>query len=854
MNRGWTTVGSRGRGRASISPRAKNERRQSPKTKDNNDVTIIGDTKKNKKVEENSGIKSVSKYPIDQDKTHNRNTKKIDAAESYVDEKKNGKIVSETYELGTGDKWVGNPSEEDNFVEWALIDNAHANNPMWNNVTQIERRIMELDQISKFVKSKGNKNAIQTIMEKWQLRLKTVILTEGQLKRSNDNMDLIIIDDDEDHNTNKPRNLQGQKSTNGNIKHSNYAQVNIKTNDTPKSNNIGQDNNEQNNGNCEIGSRVTQSQVSDDSEQGETMAERLKRNMKNQTMLPHVDTVRVRISFTCKTDVTIKRNRMAEYRRVLIRALEIANKFDKDVKLLPWKIEGRPVIAPIHINELYPMKDEQLREYLNIKNEDNNMAVNKLCHGFGINFKTKDKVSTFIDKWNSVKFDLRREIRSKGWIGAKRAEVQKYHNAIPIGFFQGSSENGVYDVLNEELSHHIGAQVEMSFQNIYQRGVTGQFWEVAKKEAHKQGEEGTREFRRRKFSLAPSGLIVYVYRESDIKKALDMLVKLYSKETAEKAWPLLPDGSRMKFIPMVIGPVIGTRVKKQLTKRINWHITAKALEEVMDLPLIDIFTKHEYFSGNSLAYILQGVMSNEIKGATIFRHVTKKWTINPENREYEITAHYHMRNEANHFMKNIETFLKDNYGEQSLRHVKKMKDNKMDYKEVVNDNDAVSYILGLDEKDNNEGILEEGFKLIVGEKHEAKPQDDSTIHISDASKDTLDSDESMRSRVSLSSYSMTSKSSAGSQVQWSPSVKDNQDKKKRKIGTAMKDLEMSDNDLEKWKADNPEVMQTLRLLHKDEYKIFKAIVKIIQNRRAQKAKKQKKDDNVAGSEKPDCNT
>ena len=70
----------------------------------------------------------------------------------------------------------------------------------------------------------------------------------------------------------------------------------------------------------------------------------------------------------------------------------------------------------------------------------------------------------------------------------------------------------------------------------------------------------------------------------------------------------------------------------------------------------------------------------------------------------------------------------------------------------------------------------------------------------------------------------------------------------------MKDLEMSDNDLEKWKADNPEVMQTLRLLHKDEYKIFKAIVKIIQNRRAQKAKKQKKDDNVAGSEKPDCNT
>ena len=690
-------------------------------------------------------------------------------------------------------------------------------------------------------------------MNKWQKRLKELLIQKNHIKRNTNETNVITIDDDEQQN-NQEENQENEKKHSTNKEDSNNQQNNENNMITPKSQNKGQFDNLTNDKQIEEVNMITQSQMKNNECKEETMAERIKRKQNNQTMLPNVDSVRVRISFTCKHDVTIKRNKTEEYRRVLIRAIEIANKFDTEVKLLPWRIIGKAIVTPIHINDLYKFNHDQLMEYLNIQSEVNQMALDKMCHGFGINFKTKDCVNTFIDKWNSSKFNLRREIKSKGWISVRRAEVQKHHNAIPIGFFQGSSENGVYEVLNNELSAHIGVEVEMSFQNIYQRGVTGQFWERAKKEAQKQGEEGTREFRKRKFSLAPSGLIVYVYRNSDIDKALAMLVKLYSKETQKKEWPRLPDGSRMKFVPLVIGPINNTKVKRQLTKRINWHITAKALEETMDLPLTDIFTKHQYLKGQSLAYILQGIMSKEIQGATVFRHVTKKWTINPDDKEYEITAHYHMRNEANAFMKNIESFLKDNYGEQSLKHVRKRRENSIDYREVVNDSDAVSYILGLDDIDNNEAILEEGFKLIVGEKHEAKPQDDSTIHLSDASKDTLDSDESIKSRASLSSYSMTSKSSNGSQVQWAPSVEDQEEKRKRKIGTAMNDLEMSKDDLKKWKAENPEVMQTLRTLHTDEYKIFKAIVKIIQNRRDQQSKKQKKDVIDTGQKRPDDNT
>ena len=99
--------------------------------------------------------------------------------------------------------------------------------------------------------------------------------------------------------------------------------------------------------------------------------------------------------------------------------------------------------------------------------------------------------------------------------------------------------------------------------------------------------------------------------------------------------------------------------------------------------------------------------------------------------------------------------------------------------EVCNDEDAIGYLLGIEENNNNEGILEEGFKLIIGENHEAKSSNDSTIHVSKASKETLDSDESIKSRMSMSSYSSMSKSSAGSSVQWDPSVQDKEAQKKK---------------------------------------------------------------------------
>ena len=313
----------------------------------------------------------------------------------------------------------------------------------------------------------------------------------------------------------------------------------------------------------------------------------------------------------------------------------------------------------------------------------------------------------------------------------------------------------------------------------------------------------------------------------------------YGKQTKEKAWPQLPDGSRMKFIPLLNEMVRNTKVKNQLSKRIHWHITAKALEEVMDLPLVDIFDNKEYFKGKSLLYILQGEMSKEKHGATIFRHVVRKWSNDPERKEFQITAHYHMRSEANRFLKNIKQYLSDNYGEISLQHLGQKQRKHEIYEEIVTDNDAINYILGMDNEDNNEGILEEGFKLVLEKNHEVCPTDDSTIHVSDASKETLDSDDSLKSRLSMSSYSNNSRSSNGSQVQWDPSVQDKETQKKRKMSTTLHDLDMTHEEVNEWKSKNKEAVSTIDSLHTDHYKRFKAVVKIIKSQRSMSPKKQK---------------
>ena len=569
------------------------------------------------------------------------------------------------YKLGNSDKWVGNPNKEEDYVVWALIDNDHKANPAFNNIENIESKLQELEQIVKFVEQDINKQAIEGIIDKWQLQLKDRLLD----KQNNTNKeDANIIEDNDteamDVDYVQDNNKKSMEKTDI-IDLSGHNDTQRSSN-TPKSNNTEEKASSFRKSN--IGILVITQEMNTTHGAKPTMVEVLKMKATKQTLLPNNGSIRVCLSFKSAIGARNDTNIANEIRRILIRIMEIGSQFDHKLKILLWISQGTNTLEPISRYEAITMVFDKLKSYINMPNGHTPLMANKMCHGFGVNLKTDEDINTFIDKWNQVKFKLGSN-KDKGWISIKRSEVQKYHKAYPVGFFQGSSETGVYKILNKELPKVVGVNLEVLFQNIYQCRVTGQFWEFAKTEAKKQGNKGSKEFRSRIFSLAPSGLIAYVYKESNINIAFKQLVKHYRKQTPEKAWPVLPDGSRMRFISMVAGLIRNTRVRNQLSSRIKWRITAKALEEVLDLPLKDMFTDHEYFGGKSLAFIMQGILSKETEGASIFRHITRKWNSNPEMKEYQITAHHYMRNEANKFLKNMELFLRNNYGEASLQHM-----------------------------------------------------------------------------------------------------------------------------------------------------------------------------------------
>ena len=465
MSDKWTKVqgrGGRGRGIGNLSPRGRNATK-TPKS-------ASADSKKKIAA---SGIKN--------------NDGKKDANNEEID-----------YVLGRGDKWVGDISKEDNFVKWALIDNAHEYNPTWRSVFAIEKRIQELENINKYVKNYDNKKCVNDIIEKWQVRNKKLIIEKSNKERKKIEMEVIEIDDDYEQSMNCTENNMKQDASQRKVSMGNTINESLNKDKIAKEQNKGQNNSiNSNEGVYGQSSYNSRGNENTNNKKSETLADIVRKSKVGQTMIPNIDSIRIRLSFMWKKDVTNIKNKYDEIRRVLIRSLEIANKFDKNAAILPWKVHGKSIIVPADIRNIYKMTNEQIGEYIDMKSTENNLGFNKMCHGYGMNIKTQDDITTFLDKWNQVRFESKIGNKSNEWIGVKRAEVQKYHNSIPVGFFQGSSENGINTIINEELGKQLGVQVEVSFQNIYVRGITGQFWDNAKKEARKHGEEGTKEFRKK---------------------------------------------------------------------------------------------------------------------------------------------------------------------------------------------------------------------------------------------------------------------------------------------------------------------------------------------------------------------
>ena len=103
-------------------------------------------------------------------------------------------------------------------------------------------------------------------------------------------------------------------------------------------------------------------------------------------------------------------------------------------------------------------------------------------------------------------------------------------------------------------------------------------------------------------------------------------------------------------------------VYNHLYDQLILQASSKAGEIYLDLEMWDIHTRHDYLEGGTLEEVIHGLTSTTKPGIPIFKHITKKWSRNPENVNYEVAVAPSMLSEAQETLRTIRPALKRKFG------------------------------------------------------------------------------------------------------------------------------------------------------------------------------------------------
>ena len=300
--------------------------------------------------------------------------------------------------------------------------------------------------------------------------------------------------------------------------------------------------------------------------------------------------------------------------------------------------------------------------------------------------------------------------------------MQKSPTAFPIGYFAGSTERGDYDTLCEAIGKQEDNRVELSFQTVYQQGVSAHVWNIATDRATKVFEDpNSKAHRQLKFSLAPSALTVFVSEEEEIEPMRSIFISKYGNLTS-KSWPVMHDGSRLRFVPILQGYINDERMKNQLQEQLTIQALAKGGEIKFDFNLIDIKEKKHYLNNNSMEQIIHSIPSKDNKNVPVFKHITKKWMRKGEPQMYEIAVDPRFEEEAREQLKGLRQYLLEKYGPEVRNHFHDYKgsqypgngDKKRNYstQKAICDEATMNFIMNMNHDNHNAKCLIEGIELV----------------------------------------------------------------------------------------------------------------------------------------------
>ena len=378
--------------------------------------------------------------------------------------------------------------------------------------------------------------------------------------------------------------------------------------------------------------------------------------------------IRLRMQFKAKTR---KLNEAMKHEEIISKLLysfmQGAQQIDSKVALMPWA--NSSTHGNLNGNELRLHTGEKINEYIDIPDLKENLIEGKTYYQNGIRLKTEMTVYEFTERWSNMRYDRTEKKTNNEWFPIKPAEMQRADKAFPIGYFTGTTERGDYRTINKCISEITKTDTEVSFQFINQNGMTPKIWQFARHQAEKANDDPRSKLHKRtKFKYAPAALTVYVSDKTSIKEARRTLIEKYGK-LVNGSWPVMPDGSRMRFVPIIFGIVNESSINKKKQQVFN-HLydqlalqsSSKAGEVYLDLEMWDLYSRHEYMNKSTLEEVLHGLTSTTKPGIPIFKHITRKWSRIPNDENYEVAVAPSMLKEAQETLRTIIPALKRKFG------------------------------------------------------------------------------------------------------------------------------------------------------------------------------------------------
>ena len=417
----------------------------------------------------------------------------------------------------------------------------------------------------------------------------------------------------------------------------------------------------------EVGNAVT-ILFNDKSKSKENKGDHQRLTPPNMQEIENEKYIRIRMQFKAKTkekNEAIKHDKIIS--DLLYNFMKGVKRIDSKASLLPWKAQSTH--RPLNGNELRLHVGEKVNEYIDIPELKENLIEGKTYYQNGIRLKTELSTYEFTERWSNMRYGNTEESKGIEWFPLKPAEMQRAENSYPIGYFVGTTERGDYRTINKEISKSTKTHTEVSFQFVNQSGVTPKIWQFAREQAERANEDPrSKVHKRTKFKYAPSALTVYVSDRSSIKEARRILIEKYGK-LENGLWPVMPDGSRIRFVPILFGNVNGNSISKKKQQVFN-HLydqlvlqsSSKAGEILLDLEMWDLFSRKEYMNGSTLEEVIHGLTSTAKPGIPIFKHITRKWSRNPNEENYEVAVAPSMLREAQETLRTIQPAMKRKFG------------------------------------------------------------------------------------------------------------------------------------------------------------------------------------------------